>query len=303
MSPQLHNTVYGFRTRSFSMAARYGGYRPVVFMWTYLALAHWMTMATVVGFWLWRGARLRRLWGVPTAILLLGMSVTLVLCKMFTAFVLLLIGVSVPLLMVRFRTSLPFVILLLMVPLYMGMRASGLWLGQEAVTLAAKVDEKRASSLATRIANENRLAAKALERPFFGWGRFGRARVRNEQGKDITLSDGAWIIALGQGGLVRLAAWIGVFAFPLVKFIRDYPGKVWVHPAVAPAAAIGMIVLLTFVNNLPNSTVNPIIIAAIGGLTTLEGVKSALGVGTRVAGYASSQVHRYGASGQGRPQR
>ena len=63
MSPTLHSDLYGFRASSMEKAMRYGGYRPIGFMWTYLALVMWMTVTTVIGFWLWRGARIRRLCG------------------------------------------------------------------------------------------------------------------------------------------------------------------------------------------------------------------------------------------------
>jgi hypothetical protein len=97
----------------------------------------------------------------------------------------------------RLRTR---VILLLMVgvaPLYIATRVSGSWSGQEFVDfIAMNVSERRAESFEFRLVNEDLLLEKALERPMLGWGGWGRNRVFNELGKDLTVPDGHWIIAL-----------------------------------------------------------------------------------------------------------
>ena len=49
ISPQLHKWAYGFRSSAFAMELRWGGYRPQVFMQSGLAVAMWMTSASLVG--------------------------------------------------------------------------------------------------------------------------------------------------------------------------------------------------------------------------------------------------------------
>ncbi len=62
LSPQLHTWMYGYppRMNDFSQQVRYGGYRPVVFMDHSLAVAAWMSTATLTSFWLWRSDRITR---------------------------------------------------------------------------------------------------------------------------------------------------------------------------------------------------------------------------------------------------
>jgi len=43
----------------------------------------------------------------------------------------------------------------------------------------------RAQSLESRLTNEDMLTVRALERPAFGWGGWGRARIKDEWGQDI----------------------------------------------------------------------------------------------------------------------
>ena len=273
MSPGLHKDLYGFRQHSFRAGARYGGYRPLVFMWSYIPVVHWMTMATLSGFWLWRKSKLERVWGIRTGFLLVGMLITLALCKTLFAAILLPLGIFVLWWGARSRSALPFLLVALFVPFYISIRATGLWSAQQLVDVAILFDERRSQSLNTRIVNENKIAAKALQRPFFGWGRHGRWHVHNEYGKQTSLSDGLWIITLGSQGLVGLACVIAIFTLPLVRFVRRYPPQFWAHPDIAPVALIAVLVLLTYVNNIPNSTINPIVTALIGGLASLERVK------------------------------
>ena len=56
---------------------------------------------------------------------------------------------------------------------------------------------------------------RASERILFGWGRFGRSRVYNEYGSDISVTDGRWIITLGQFGVVGFMGEFGLLALAL----------------------------------------------------------------------------------------
>src|SRR3982751_1057662 len=69
MSPQLHKWVYGYHQHQFAQTIRDGGYRPMVFMQHGIACAMWMTAAAIVGVWLWATGVIKRVAGMPVAVL------------------------------------------------------------------------------------------------------------------------------------------------------------------------------------------------------------------------------------------
>ena len=92
--------------------------------------------------------------------------------------------------------------LLCVAPIYYAVRISDIWSGQSAVELARSLlNDERAQSLEFRLDNEDLLIAKALQRPIFGWGGWGRNFVYDEsEHRRVTVVDGMWIIALGSYG-------------------------------------------------------------------------------------------------------
>ena len=81
---------------------------------------------------------------------------------------------------------------------------------------AAQVDQDRMQSLKFRFDNEEMLLERAMERPWFGWGSYGRNRVYDELGKDISTTDGGWVLALGTGGVV---GYLAEFGLPLLAVL------------------------------------------------------------------------------------
>jgi hypothetical protein len=136
------------------------------------------------------------------------------------------------------------------------------WIGEN-------VSEERAASLGMRLRNENELAAKALERPTFGWAGWGRSRVYDIYGRDISVSDGGWIIALGEHGLFGLAAWCIAMLLPSARFLRDIPPRFWSHPRIAPLAAMAIIATLNAANNMLNVDVDPTYLVGMGGMVSV----------------------------------
>ena len=276
MSPGLHKGLYGFRLPLFTMGERYGGYRPIVFMWTYLPVVYWLIISTVAGTWLWLRGGLRELLGIPMSLILPGLFITLVLCKTAVAFVLVPLGIAIPIAVVKLRTTFPLVLLVLAALTYITVRASGVWSARVLVSIAATIDTERAFTLEQRITNEDQMGERARERPFFGWGGFGRSRVVDEKGRDITMSDGRWIITFGRQGLVGLVAFAAVFTVPLIRFVRAFPPITWSQCHVVGAVAIAVVVALTLVYNLPNSAAAPVVPLAIGGLATISVVRRSI---------------------------
>lgn len=267
MSPQLHNIVYGFHQHDFGQTKRFGGWRPVVFMQHGLAVGMWMATASLIGVWLWRAKTLRQIRGVPMALLVPVLLATAILCKSFGALVLLVGGLGALFAVKMTRSKVAVWCLILVVPVYLVARIGLRWDGAEAVDVIALVSEERAASFATRLKNEILLVEKAMQRPIFGWGGWGRNRVFDDSGRDITITDSLWVIALGQHGLVGLVSVMGILLVPAAALIRRLTPPALSTPAYAPAAACVMTVLLYACDNLTNAMMNPVFLLVAGGLS------------------------------------
>lgn len=272
MSPQFHRMVYGYHQHSFGQSIRFGGFRPTVFMSHGLEVGMWMSIAALLACWLGAAGTLERVGGVPLGLVGLPLLlITALLCKSSGALVLLATGLAVLGICQRTGGRLLAILLLLAPPLYMASRSSGVWSGRNLVELVASAfDEDRAQSLEFRFENEDMLVTKALQRPLFGWGGWGRARVYDADGRDVSVTDGLWIIAIGNHGIVGLASLSAVFLLPCARFLRNYPPRVWRDPGVAPAAALSMLLCLSMIDHLANAMRNPVYLLAAGGLSGLS---------------------------------
>ncbi|MGE3820883.1 MAG: hypothetical protein AB7I30_15830, partial [Isosphaeraceae bacterium] len=164
--------------------------------------------------------------------------------------------------------------LVLLPALYVGTRMSGVWTGEGLVELArVYLGPDRASSLQTRFENEDRLIARALEQPVLGWGGHGRSRVVNEFGRDITLSDGLWVIYLGTQGIVGLASLLLTVSLPQVGLLLKTRGAQWRLPGMQLVAACVVFCGLFLIDCLLNSNPNPVYFMVIGGLSGFSAVR------------------------------
>jgi O-antigen ligase len=127
----------------------------------------------------------------------------------------------------------------------------------------------RAESLRIRLVNDDMLTERAMERPWLGWGRWGASRVKDEEGRDITVVDGLWVLLLGTTGLVGLAAAGLLLALPLLALLRAFPARVWDHPQVAPAAALAVVVALWAIDDLLNAMMSPVYPMLAGAVLSL----------------------------------
>jgi hypothetical protein len=266
LSPQLHVWIYGFRQHSFIQNVRDGGYRPMVFMQHGLMVGMWMGMTTLIGLWLWRSKAVQKVWDVPMYVLMPAMFFTVYLCK--SKYAVLLLGAGmIALFGTKLIRSKAIIICMLLVPLvYTGLRATGQVTGESIVAMAeAAFGEERARSAAVRLGNENPLAARAMEKPIFGWGGWGAARVQDEQGKDL-ITDSLWIITLGKYGWVGLLSLMAVLLLPLALVVVDWRVELWHHPLVAPVVVLAMVCTLYMFDHLMNGMVNPIFMLAAGAV-------------------------------------
>ncbi len=128
------------------------------------------------------------------------------------------------------------------------------------------VGMERADSLDYRLENDDLLIAKAQQRPWFGWGGWGRNRVYDETGQDITITDGYWIIVFGVNGFVGLASMSFLILLPPALFLRHFPTGHWKTPELAPVAVLNVILSLFLIDCLFNAMPNVIYVIMAGGL-------------------------------------
>ena len=82
--------------------------------------------------------------------------------------------------------------------------------------VSASFSSDRSGSLEFRFDNEEKLLQHASNRFWFGWGRYGRNRVFDEDtGQDTTVTDGRWIITLGCFGFLGFLAEFGLLVLPI----------------------------------------------------------------------------------------
>jgi hypothetical protein len=255
MSPQLNIMFYGFFPHAFDQHMRGDGFRPVVFLEHGLWLAILVAMAAIAAAALFRqrlseGQRAGQWFFAAIYILLV-----LFLSNSLGAFVLamclvpavLLLGIRGQLLIAGIAAA--------TVLLYPMLRGAGLVPVEQAVELAQSISTERADSLLFRVVNENALLDRANEKPFAGWGLFGRALLYDpETGRGISVPDGAWIIIIGAFGWIGYIAQFGLLTVPsLVLALRRS------SLALSPATAgLALVMSANLLDLLPNATLTPI---------------------------------------------
>ena len=270
MAPTLHHDLYGFITFKFFTTYRFGGYRPAVFMQHGIAVGLWMTTASLVALWLWRTGAVRRICGIPLSVLVvIQLSVT-ILCKSLNGIFILLLGVATLSAIRRWRAPAPLIALLAIPPVYVALRGTGVLSGEHLTAAATMISAERAASLEIRLFHEERLAEKAWQKPLLGWGGWGRNRVYDEDsGADTSLTDGFWIIAFGNYGLVGLLSVGTVLLLPTMAIRRGLDLHRWATPVFAPVAALAIVVPMYVIDCLMNGMLNPIYMVTVGGLLRL----------------------------------
>jgi len=247
MSPQMHNWIYGFHQHSFVQAMRGSGYRPVVFMAHGLAVALMVAVTATAAACLARTRPRRAAGWWKTGLL----TVVLVLCKSAAALTYTL--VTVPLSgFARARTQLAvaasIATLSLTYPLLGAIEALP---NSQIVEVAARFSHDRAESMAFRARNEEALLRRARARLVFGWGTNGRNRIYTSTGEDVSVTDGAWVIVLGQSGMAGFVGIFGLMTFPV--FMAAYRLHRAKETAETLVVASVSLILATFtVDLLPN---------------------------------------------------
>ena len=250
MSPQLHTLVYGYFPSMFSQQMRSGGFRPVVFFNHGLALAFFTALALIAALILVRTKT--RVLAVLAGAAAGYLGVLLVFCKSLGPLIYAVLLAPVILLTrPRFWVAIC-VPLTLMVCAYPVLRGNHLIPTEIIAKNAGRVESDRFFSYQTRVINEEMLLAKANEKPIFGWGTWGRNRIYDaETGKDISVTDGGWVIIYGVWGWFGYLALFTLFAAVTLQAFRAVDSKL--TPENVSLAGLTLLLTVYVVDQIPNA--------------------------------------------------
>jgi hypothetical protein len=250
MSPQLHNTVYGYLPYSFAQQVRAGGFRPVVFVGHGLPLAIMTSFAVLASAILWR--RRRKIGGLPAATVTLYLGAVVALCKTLSAVLYASAGTAAGFFAsakTQLRAGVAIACIALAYPL---LRTLDVFPTAVLTEISDSASKDRSESLAFRFENEDILLKHAWERPLFGWGGYGRNRVLNEEGTDTSVTDGFWIILIGQLGVVGFASVFGLMLLPIFQCGRAVR-NVGSGSDRRMLASCALLIALNWADSLPNA--------------------------------------------------
>lgn len=248
LSPQLNRWIYGFFPHSFVQHVRNGGFRPIIFLTHGLLVGLFFSMALLATLGLLRTIKKR----IPAYVFIgaILLFVTLLLSKNFGAvLIFMIIGPLVMFAGIRLQMLVAAAIGL-SVMLFPIMRGADLVPTEQIITIVDDISPARARSLGVRIRNEDILLAHANEKPTFGWGGWGRSRVYNsESGEDISITDGLWVIVLGEGGWVKYLLEFGLLTIPILLLLwRQKYLKL-----TMPTSLLCLILAANLIDLIPNS--------------------------------------------------
>jgi hypothetical protein len=261
MSPRLNFQIYGFFPHDWAQHLRAGGFRPVVFLEHGLRLGLFLAIgliAMALAIRLGRGP-----WRVLAAGGFLWLLATLVLAKSLSAFLVALVIVPLALVLRPRMQLLAAALVAAAVLVYPMMRAGGLVPVQGiSGAIATFADIDRLRSLEYRFINEDLLLEKAAERPLLGWGGWGRARIYNEAGRDISTTDGRWIIEFGEKGWVGYLATFGLLTAPVLLLAFRHRGE----PVTLATSGVALLLAGNLLDLVPNSGLTPLTWLMAGAL-------------------------------------
>lgn len=250
LSPQLHRWVYGFHQHSFLQHIR-DGFRPMVFLQHGLWVGFFIFSAVMASAALWKTERHGK-WlaaGIYLFVILLlseNLAASLICMVALVTFFLLPGKMQIAVLAA----------LTLAILIYPALRQSGVVPTEAFVSAAEEISIDRAQSLQFRLENEDALLERALEKPWTGWGSYGRDQVYDETGQDISVSEGRWIQTLGTRGWLGYIGLFGLLTVPILAlFFRTFARKDDVPPETL---VLALVCAGNLIYMIPNSTLTPV---------------------------------------------
>lgn len=253
MSPQLHRTFYGFFPHDWRQQIRAGGFRPVVFLGHGLLVALYGCITAITALTLWRNKH--EATKGKGLIIFAYCCLVLILCKTYSAVIYLLFFVSLVFLVserMRMRVMSVIAIAVLIFPAIRHQLPLS-----DITAFFMDLNPERAASLQYRFDNEDILLDKANEKPWFGWGSWGRNRVFDPvTGEDISITDGAWIIRYGAFGWLGYLATMGLVAYPVITFAKRKKTRSNDYSVSPYSLALCAILVITLIDQIPNASLS-----------------------------------------------
>ncbi len=251
MSPQLNMLVYGYFPHEWIQHLRQEGFRPLVFLTHGLILGILMCLGVLSAIGAARTSSGRNRW-IFAAVAVFVLA-TLSLSKSLGALMITVALLPVAIFFGRRLQLLAAAAIAVMAIGYPYLRAVDVAPVGAVIALAERIDPVRASSFAFRIDNEDMLLEKARERPLAGWGGWGRNRVFDDRGRDISVTDGYWIGTFGSTGILGYLGQFGLLTIPLIALaIRTRRNGV-----TLATSALALVVAANLVDLLPNASIGP----------------------------------------------
>ena len=264
MSPLLHYYVYGYSPSTFMQQIREDGYRPMVFVGHGLVIAFWLSTCIMAAVALQKN-KLRFTIASPKVIVSY-LFVVLIFCKTWSALAYAILGfIAIYRLSPSKQVKWSFLIASLIF-VYPILKTTQLFPEKEIISAISAYSPERAESLDFRFQNENKLLARALEKPFFGWGGWGRSAIYSDyDGKGVSVTDGAWIIQFGLYGWIGFLLYYSLLILPLYyatktfKYIEKQSDQVYF-------ASLAVILAVCLIDSIPNTGMGPIHLFLAGAL-------------------------------------
>jgi hypothetical protein len=255
LSPYFQSRLYNVGSGSyFIQQMRGGGWRSMGFLGHGLLVSIFLGLATMAAAGLWRARQ--RLWFVPAGAAVLYLLVVLLLNKSVGATVLTIMFITLLVLLKPRRFITMAMIVVTLVVVYPVMRANHFFPTEKIVALANNISPQRAESADFRFRNEDMLLARADDRSLFGWGAFARNRVFTVtsmgSAADVSVTDGTWIIAMGQYGWFGFLSLFGLLCYPIWHLFRLRK-----QVSTPITTALAAMLLLNIVDLVPNSSLRP----------------------------------------------
>lgn len=260
LSPIFSKMIYGLQSVDWLQHLRGDGFRPLVFLKHGLLLSLFLSLCVLaaLGATRFMGPKYRfQLWlaaGFLFITLIFSKSLGALLVTLFLAPIVILCSVRAQLLTAAILAG--------TVLVYPVLRGADMVPTDRILEYATSIDVYRAASLETRFRNENILLQKARERPLLGWGGYGRPRAYDSNGRDLSITDGYWVIVFGEGGWLQYLAKMGLLTTPLMLLVFR-ARKIELGPETALLAIISA---ANLVDLIPNAGATPITWMMTGAL-------------------------------------
>ncbi|HVS71064.1 MAG TPA: hypothetical protein VHQ47_07405 [Phycisphaerae bacterium] len=248
-SPQLHRLIYGYFPHSFSQFARYGFFRPLVFLEHAIEVSGFMATAGALACWLhFKGLFKRPLWGlVPSWAAIGAIVVGLMTTMTFSGIGEFGLALGVFALMYFTRSRWVLWVLPAAALVWMGGRYFNVLDAGGLLRVTSSFDAARSESLEYRLRSERDHLDAVRSHILFGEG--ARKGLTGEG--DYMAVDEWWMIQLCYYGIVSLAGWYLIWCAAIWKAFRHW--RVLTPDLQALATGVAVVLGIQFIDFLFNS--------------------------------------------------